>query len=88
METSSQDCSTEEILTTIGQLAYRNYKAIEELTEEASQANLLLKQIDRRSWVQNIVAWIQLITVFFVILVYVLLLIGDLGLPPLLRLLQ
>lgn len=88
MKTSDEERSPEETLTTIAQLEYRNHKAIEELSEQASQANLLLKQISRRLWAQNIMAWIQLITFVLVILLYVLLLIGVLGLPPLLRLLQ
>ncbi len=85
METSeklNEPRSAEEILTTIAQLEYRSHKAVEELSGQVSEINLALTQINRRLWAQNIVAWVQLIGLVLVVLLWVALLVAlVLGVP-------
>ncbi len=82
METSNETRSAEEILTTIAQLEYRSHKAVAELSGQVSEMNLLLTQINRRLWAQNIVAWVQLIGLVVLVLLWVALVVALLlGVP-------
>lgn len=81
-ESSNETRSAEEILTTIAQLEYRSHKTVEEVSGQVSEMNLLLTQINRRLWAQNIVAWVQLIGLVLMVLLWVALVVALLlGVP-------
>jgi hypothetical protein len=81
MDTPAQERSSEEILTTIAQLEYRNHQAVEELSEQLAETNVLLGQISRRLLAQSVVAWIQLIGLVLIVLLILLFVVGLLTLP-------
>lgn len=86
MDTADEKRSVEEILTTIAQIEYRNHKAVQTLSDEVSELNVLLGRVSRRLWAQNLVAWIQLVTLAVIVVIWVVIFVAMLaGVPVGLR---
>ena len=71
MDTAEEKPSVEDMLKTIAQIEYRNHKAVQTLSDEVSQLNVLLERVSRRLWAQNIVAWIQLVALALIVVIWV-----------------